>query len=55
MQTFRLLANCFLLIFSDLALFIFPTLLADIQRPKYKSANCLHPLFSFTLSILNLI
>ncbi len=29
-----LLANCFLLFCNDLAVLIFPTLLADIQRPS---------------------
>ena len=31
---FRLLANCFLLFCYDLAVFIFPMLLPDIQTPK---------------------
>ena len=30
---FCLLANCFLLVCSELAVLIFPTLLSDIQRP----------------------
>ena len=36
---FRLLANFFLLFFSDLAVLILPTLLADVQRPIWKSAQ----------------
>ena len=36
---FRLLANFLLLYCSDLAVLIFPTLLADIQRPNWKSAQ----------------
>ena len=36
---FRLLENCFLLSFRDLAVLIFPTLLADIQRLKWKSVQ----------------
>ena len=35
---FRLLANCFVLFCSDLAVLTFPTHLADIQRHNKKSA-----------------
>ena len=31
---FRLLANCFMLFYIDLSVFIFPTLLTDIQKPN---------------------
>ena len=40
-RTFCLLANCFMLFCSDLAVLIFPTLLADI--PNWKSAKGPHP------------
>ena len=58
---FRLLANCFLYYCSDSAVFIFPTLLTDIQRPNLNLAQGPHhtwiklhkyslcPLYSFTL------
>ena len=36
---FRMLANCFLLFRSDMAVFIFPTLLLDLQKPNEKSAQ----------------
>ena len=36
---FRLLANCFLLFCSDLAVLIFPTPFADIQRHHWKLAE----------------
>ena len=36
---FRTQANCFLLFCSDLAVLIFTTLFADIQRPNWKSAQ----------------
>ena len=36
---FSLLPYCFLLFCSDLAVFIFPMLLADIQIPNGKSEN----------------
>ena len=32
-DTFRLLANCFVFFWMDLALFIFTTLLADFKDP----------------------
>ena len=40
-----LAANYFLFFCSDLALFIFPTLLDDIKRPNLKVTNSLCPLF----------
>ena len=58
---FRLLANCFLLFCSDLALLIFPTLLVDLKRPNYRLAQGPQvgdiqlynpfPLYDFTLMI----
>ena len=36
---FRLLANCFLLFCSDLAVLIFPRVMVDFQRPNWKSAQ----------------
>ena len=56
---FRLLANCFRLFCSDLDVFINPSLLADIQKPNWKSVQDpwgggiqlfnLSPLYCFTL------
>ena len=43
LEFFCLLANYFLLFCRDLAKFIFPTLLADIQRPNLKSVQGSHP------------
>ena len=52
----RLLANCFLLFWSDLAVLIFAMLLADIQRPNWKSTQGPQlfnpfPLYYFTFII----
>ena len=55
---FILLANWFLLYCNNLAVFIFPMLLADIQRPNWKFAQSgPHPewlklLIAYALSII---
>ena len=40
---FLLLANCLLLFCMNLAVLIYPTLLADIKRPNSNSAQGPHP------------
>ena len=41
---FSSLANCFLLFCSDLAVFKFLTLLADIQTPNWRTEKRTHPI-----------
>ena len=51
---FRLIANCFMLFCIDLSVLVFPTLLADVQRPNWKSFQSIWMLFGLWLTTCTL-